>query len=99
MYELELTTFLASLLTDLANGLGALPFIFVRNLSRRWQSRSAALAGGMMLSASVFSLSGEALRRGPPWELALGMLGGALFLSASSRLVEGRRWKSSGLSE
>ncbi len=99
MYELVLTTFLAALLTALATGLGALPFIFVRNLSRRWQSRSAALAGGMMLSASVFSLSGEALRRGPPWELALGMLGGALFLSASSRLVEGRRWKISGLSE
>ncbi len=46
MYELVLTTFLAALLTDLATGLGALPFIFVRNLSRRWQGRSAALAGG-----------------------------------------------------
>ena len=98
MNQLILTTLFAALLTDLATGLGALPFIFVRDLSPRWQGRFSALAGGMMLSASVFSLSGEALRRGSPWELALGMLLGALFLSATARLLEGRHWKISGLS-
>ena len=99
MNELALTAFFAALLTAFATGLGALPFIFVRHLSPRWQGRSAALAGGMMLSASVFSLSGEALQRGQAWELALGMLVGALFLSATGRLLEGRHWKISGLSE
>lgn len=98
MTELVLTTLFAALLTDLATGLGALPFVLAKNLSRRWQGRFAALAGGMMLSASVFSLSGEALRRGQPWELALGLLAGAFFLWEVSRLVEGHHWKISGLS-
>ena len=99
MNELVFTTFFAASLTALATGMGALPFIFVRDLSALWQGRAAALAGGMMLSASVFSLSGEALRRGQAWELALGMLVGALFLSATSKLLEGRHWKISGLSK
>lgn len=90
-------TFLAAFLTDLATGLGALPFLFVTDLSRKWQGRFAAMAGGMMLSASVFSLSGEALRRGSSWEVGLGILAGALFLSLSARTVEGRNWKISGL--
>lgn len=99
MQTLVITTFAAALLTDLATGLGALPFLFVRKLSRLWQGRFAALAGGMMLSASVFSLSGEALKRGTRWELALGILSGALFLALASRALEGRHWKISGLSE
>ena len=45
MNELVFTTFFAASLTALATGLGALPFIFVRDLSARWQGRSAALAG------------------------------------------------------
>lgn len=98
MGPLIFTTFLAALLTDLATGLGAIPFAFVRRLSRRWQGRFSALAGGMMLSASVFSLSGEALSRGSTWEVALGIAGGAVFLSLFSGLVEGRHWKISGLS-
>ncbi len=98
MQNLVVTTLVAAVLTDLATGLGALPFLFVRNPSKRWQARFSALAGGMMLSASVFSLSGEALKRGAPWELALGILAGALFLSITARFIEGRHWKISGLS-
>jgi ZIP family zinc transporter len=98
MTELVLTTFFAALLTDLATGLGALPFAVVHDLSPRWQGRCTALAGGMMLSASVFSLSGEALKRGAAWELAAGMLLGGWFLSASTQLIEGQNWKISGLS-
>lgn len=91
------TTGIAGLLTALATGLGALPFFFIRRISRHWQGRAAAVAGGMMLSASVFSLSGEALDRGSAWELALGMVAGAHFLSQSSRFVEDHHWKISGL--
>lgn len=38
MSALIITTFLAALLTALATGLGALPFAFVKKMSRRWQS-------------------------------------------------------------
>lgn len=99
MTDLIWITLGAALLTDFATGLGALPFIFVTNLSPVWQARAAAVAGGMMLSAAVFSLAGEALRRGTAWELGIGIVLGALFLSRTARLVEGRHWKISGLSQ
>ena len=57
--------FWVALATDLATGLGALPFFFVRTLSRRLQGWAYAIAGGMMISASVFSLAEQGLGRGP----------------------------------
>ncbi|HEY2931946.1 MAG TPA: ZIP family metal transporter [Acidobacteriota bacterium] len=98
MNDLIVQTLIAAILTDLATGLGALPFVFVRNPSSQWQGRFAALAGGMMLSASVFGLSGEALKRGSPLELAVGIVAGAAFLSFTARTLQGHHWKISGLS-
>jgi zinc transporter, ZIP family len=48
--------FLFALLTALATGLGALPFVFVKNLIRRWLGASNAVAAGLMLSASFVLL-------------------------------------------
>lgn len=79
--------FLVALVTDLATGLGAIPFAFVRDLSRRWQGLAYAAAGGMMVSASVFALSEQGLRRGAAWEIVVGLLAGSFFYWWTARKV------------
>ena len=48
-----LEVFLYATITALATGLGALPFLFVRRMSRRWLGISNGLAAGLMTGASV----------------------------------------------
>lgn len=47
------TVFWVALATALANGLGALPFFFIRQFSRSWIGIFNAAAAGMMLGASI----------------------------------------------
>jgi len=84
--------FWVALATDLATGVGALPFFFVRTLSLRWQGIAYAVAGGMMISASVFSLAEQGLGRGAVWELVAGMLAGSAFYWYTARLIKRRQW-------
>lgn len=88
--ELLLLTFLAALVTDLATGLGAVPFFFVRTLSDRFKGAFTAAAAGMMTAASVFQLLGEAAHLAPGWgiwEVAVGvLLGACAFMYASDWL-------------
>ena len=49
--------FLAALVTALATGLGALPFVFVRRMSEAWLGISNAAAAGFMLSAALLLLA------------------------------------------
>lgn len=81
-----------ALLTDLATGLGALPFIFLKPENARWRGIVGAAAGGMMLSASVFALADKALRRGNAIEVIAGMLAGAAFFAVAARLIERNHW-------
>lgn len=90
--------FLIALLTDFATGLGAVPFAFTRELSRRWEGISCAIAGGMMISASVFSLAEQGLRQGSVWGIVFGMLAGAGFFWLTARLLEGNKWHIADLS-
>ena len=53
---------------------------------------AGAVAGGMMLSASVFALADKALRRGGALDVIVGMLAGAAFFAWTARLVEQRHW-------
>ena len=87
MDSIVLQVFLVALATDLATGLGAVPFAFVPRLSQRWQGLAYAAAGGMMVSASVFALSEQGLRRGAAWEIVLGLLAGSLFYWWTARKV------------
>jgi ZIP family zinc transporter len=96
---LLLQVFLMALLTAVATGLGALPFAFVPELAPRWKAAMVSAAGGMMISASVFSLAVEALQRGSVWEVTGGMLVGAGFFAWTARLVDGRSFTMAGLGE
>jgi ZIP family zinc transporter len=79
--------FLAGLATDLATGLGALPFFFVDDVSNRWRVALWGLASGIMLSASGFGLVREGLNYGTPAEVAAGGLVGVLLVVAASSVV------------
>lgn len=76
-----------ALLTALATGLGALPFLFVRTLSDRFVSYANAIAAGLMVGAS-FGLVSEGAVHG-----RLDTLGGAvlgvLFILATQRILGG----------
>jgi len=91
-YGMVWRVFWVALMTDLATGLGALPFAFVRKLSAPWQGMMTSGAAGMMLSASVFTLTGEAMKSGTLWQVLIGLLAGAWFFSWTARLVHGREW-------
>ena len=70
-------TFLA-FLTAVATGVGALPFLFVRNISPRRLGTANALAAGLMVSASLMLVI-EGAAHGVAATLA-GVLSGALFV-------------------
>ncbi len=84
-----LTVFVAALVTALATGLGALPFLFTRRPTETWLGVASALAAGLMVGASL-GLLYEGHRYGTG-RTALGALVGAVFIWISQRLLEQRR--------
>jgi ZIP family zinc transporter len=97
-----LFVFLAGLVTDLATGLGALPFFYIDEVSERVNVLLWGLASGIMLAASGFGLIREGLaeaRRGPhllPLDrfageaaVALGLLAGVVLVVVAHEVVEG----------
>jgi zinc transporter, ZIP family len=53
----------AAAISGLATSLGALPFLFVRDLPRRWYDGIHGLGAGLMLAAATLGLLAEALHR------------------------------------
>ena len=84
--------FVAALISDIATGVGALPFLFIDRVGPRWNGLAAAAASGMMLSASVFALADKALHRGRAVDVIIGMLAGALFFAWTAKVVEKQHW-------
>ncbi len=80
--------FLYALLTDLATGLGAVPFAFVRKFSRFWLGIFHAVAAGLMLAAS-FTLVHEELPQAP-LDVLVGVLLGLVFIVWAHRLIEAK---------
>jgi zinc transporter, ZIP family len=78
---------LAALVTALATGLGALPFLFAPSMSRRWLGISNAIASGFMLSAAVLLLV-EGATRGPLRVIA-GVALGTISIAATRRILAG----------
>ncbi|MDZ7704802.1 MAG: ZIP family metal transporter [Trueperaceae bacterium] len=82
-----LDVFLYALITALATGLGALPFLFVREMPERLLGLGNAVAAGLMLAAS-FRLVTEGLTYNAP-RLVIGVLIGLVLI------VVAQRWLSS----
>ena len=76
----------AAAVTCLATGLGAAPFLFLRNgMARHWLGVSNAIASGFMLAASVGLVwQGWTLGLG---RLGLGVAAGAVFILGFRRLL------------
>jgi ZIP family zinc transporter len=91
-------TIVAAAITVLATGIGALPFIFVKDFPRRISLMAWAVAAGLMLSASTFNLIMPGVRDGGITPVAVGILVGTLLMAATSRWLEGRDIHFSGLS-
>ena len=77
--------FLCGLVTALATGLGALPFVFVRRLSARTVAYANALASGLMLGA-CFGLTAEGTLYGSAQTVGGGLLG-VLFILVVQRFL------------
>lgn len=80
--------FLYALATAVATGLGALPFLFVRDLSDRAVALSNAVAAGLMLGAS-FGLVSEGTVHGRV-ETVIGAVLGVLFILGTQRILGGQ---------
>jgi zinc transporter ZupT len=80
-----LVVFLYGLMTAIATGLGALPFIFVRQVSGRTVACASAVAAGLMLGAS-FGLVAEGTLYGH-WQTIVGAILGMLFILATQRTI------------
>ena len=66
-------------------GLGALPFVFVRDMSRRWLGISNGLAAAVMIVAAG-GLVWQGVGIGP-WHVALGLAGGGAFVWVFRMLI------------
>jgi zinc transporter ZupT len=80
--------FAYGLVTAVATGLGALPFVFVRRISGQAVAYADAVAAGLMLGAS-FGLAAEGTDYGS-WQTFVGVLLGVAFILATQRYLAGR---------
>jgi len=81
------TVFWLSLITVLATGLGAIPFFFVKHISKHVSGIFHAVAAGLMLGATV-QLILEGLHDG--WiQIIIGILAGVALIYVSGRILSG----------
>jgi len=80
--------FLAAITTAVVTGFGALPFLFIENLSRWWLGVANAAAAGLMLGASHYLIT-EGTNIAPERVLA-GILIGLAAIVTANRLIPRR---------
>lgn len=83
-----LYVFTAAMITAIFTGLGAIPFLFVKDLSRSFLGAANAAAAGLMLGASI-GLVYEGLQI-HPMRLILGVVAGIIMIYVARKLLEGR---------
>lgn len=94
-----LDTIIATTFTVLTNGLGGLPFVFVKEFPENIARYGWAVSGGLMLSASVFNLIIPGVEDGGFTPVAIGILLGAAVMVLTSLWLENREFSVGGLSE
>jgi zinc transporter ZupT len=83
------TVFIFALVTAAATGLGALPFLLFRRMTRTWLAMANSVAAGLMIAAS-FGLIYEGLEAGLV-RVVSGALIGVAFMAFSSHRLRGHR--------
>lgn len=91
-------TVLAATITALATGLGGVPFLFLRSIPLRWAHLSWAVAGGMMMSASIFNLIMPAVAEAGITPVAMGILIGTVFFGLAARRIHQHDFTIGGVS-
>jgi ZIP family zinc transporter len=96
LVENLIIVFIAGLITDLATGLGTLPFFFIKDFSSEWLVSMWGVASGIMLSASFLGLIPEGLNAAREYPVfgsdylavVVGLLIGVLLVVATRRVVD-----------
>lgn len=94
-----LDTVIASAITVLSNGLGGLPFVFMKHFPKNLARLGWAFSGGLMLSASVFNLIYPGLEDGGIIPVAVGILLGAVLMTITSSWLDDHNFQVEGLSD
>lgn len=82
---------LAASITAVVTGFGALPFLFIDEISANWLGVGNALATGLMLGASIGLIAeGVTLAGNPIWQVIVGIIIGVSLIYLASRVLEGR---------
>jgi ZIP family zinc transporter len=92
-------TIIAATITVLANGLGGLPFVFVRKFPEELARMGWAVSGGLMLAASVFNLIIPGVSEGGITPVALGIFIGAALMAGTTKWLNERDFKLGGHSD
>ncbi|MGQ4913782.1 MAG: ZIP family metal transporter [Candidatus Asgardarchaeia archaeon] len=79
--------FFAGLLAGLATGVGAIPVLFLNDVSPKLLDSLLGFAAGVMLAASVFSLIIPSLEIGGVCITSIGIITGAIFVHLLDRYV------------
>ena len=82
------TVFIAAMITAIFTGFGALPFLFLKEVSNRTLSLANAVAAGLMTGASI-GLVVEGAAYGVPRTI-VGLLLGVVLIVVARRVLEGR---------
>ncbi len=91
-------TIIAAIITVLANGLGGLPFVFIRNFPEKIARIGWAASGGLMLSASVFNLIMPGVADGGFTPVAVGIFLGAGMMVLTSLWLDDHHFEVNGMS-
>lgn len=94
-----LDTIIASAITVLSNGLGGLPFVFMKDFPKTLARLGWAASGGLMLSASVFNLIYPGINDGGIIPVAIGITLGALLMAVTSLWLDNHNFQLEGLSD